>query len=199
MSTKTFKKGMLASSIALVLAGGATPFAMAAEEAKATDKEVERIQVTGIRGSLKANLNAKRFASAVIDSVSAEDIGKFPDKNVAETLSRIPGVTVNRDFGEGEGVTIRGFSPTQNLTLLNGQAVGILNQTGSNFNFELLASEMVGKVDVYKSPQADLEEGGLGGTVVVHTRRPLDMESGTFAGSIEGQYSEIPEKWDPSG
>ncbi|NQZ86535.1 MAG: TonB-dependent receptor [Colwellia sp.] len=204
MSTKTFKKGMLASSIALVLAGGATPFAMAAEEAKATDKEVERIQVTGIRGSLKANLNAKRFASAVIDSVSAEDIGKFPDKNVAETLSRIPGVTVNRDFGEGEGVTIRGFSPTQNLTLLNGQAVGtaqwfILNQTGRNFNFELLASEMVGKVDVYKSPQADLEEGGLGGTVVVHTRRPLDMESGTFAGSIEGQYSEIPEKWDPSG
>jgi iron complex outermembrane receptor protein len=205
--SKTFKKGVLASSIAMILAGGATPFAMAAEEAqdaKATDQEVERIQVTGIRGSLKANLNAKRFASAVIDSVSAEDIGKFPDKNVAETLSRIPGITVNRDFGEGEGVTIRGFSPSQNVTLLNGQAVGtaqwfILNQTGRNFNFELLASEMVGKVDVYKSPQADIEEGGLGGTVIVHTRRPLDMESGTFAGSIEGQYSDVPEKWDPSG
>lgn len=205
MSSKTFKKNVLASSIAMIIAGGATPFAMAAED-NAADKEkkIEVIEVRGIVGSLKTNLNAKRFSSAVVDSVSAEDIGKFPDKNVAETLSRIPGITVNRDFGEGEGVTIRGFSPNQNVTLLNGQAVGtaqwfVLNNTGRNFNFELLASEMVGKVDVYKSPQADIEEGGLGGTVIVHTRRPLDMEGGTFAGSLEAQYSDIPEKWDPAG
>jgi iron complex outermembrane receptor protein len=203
MSSKLFKKGVLASSIALILAGGTAPMVMAAEEEKA-DKEIEVIQVTGIRGSVKANLNAKRFANAIVDSVSAEDIGKFPDKNVADTLARIPGITVNRDFGEGEGVTIRGFSPSQNVTLLNGQAVGtaqwfILNQTGRNFNFELLASEMVGSVEVYKSPQADIEEGGLGGTVIVNTRRPLDMDGNTFAGSIEGQYSDVPEKWDPSG
>ena len=203
MSSKKFKKGVLASSISLILAGVTAPMVMAAEEEKA-DKDIEVIQVTGIRGSVKANLNAKRFANAIVDSVSAEDIGKFPDKNVADTLARIPGITVNRDFGEGEGVTIRGFSPSQNVTLLNGQAVGtaqwfILNQTGRNFNFELLASEMVGSVEVYKSPQADIEEGGLGGTVIVNTRRPLDMDGNTFAGSIEGQYSDVPEKWDPSG
>jgi iron complex outermembrane receptor protein len=207
MTTRKFNKitqcikfaGLLSTTLGTLAITSNTVLAQETE-----NDQVEVIQVKGIRGSMKANLNAKRFSNALIDSVSAEDIGKFPDKNVAETLSRIPGVTVNRDFGEGEGVTIRGFSPSQNVTLLNGQAVGtaqwfILNQTGRNFNFELLASEMVGKVDVYKSPQADLEEGGLGGTVVVHTRRPLDMESGTIAGSIEAQYSDVPEKWDPSG
>ncbi|MFQ3337420.1 MAG: iron complex outermembrane receptor protein [Colwellia sp.] len=205
MSTKTFKKGVLASSIAMILAGvSSQAIAVEVAASEINKDEVEVIQVTGIRGSIKANLNAKRYANAIVDSVSAEDIGKFPDKNVADTLARIPGVTVNRDFGEGEGVTIRGFSPSQNVTLLNGQAVGtaqwfILNQTGRNFNFELLASEMVGSVEVYKSPQADIEEGGLGGTVIVHTRRPLDMDGNTIAGSIEGQYSEVPEKWDPSG
>ena len=106
MSTKTFKKGMLASSIALVLAGGATPFAMAAEENKASDKEVERIQVTGIRGSLKENINAKRFADSVVDVITAEDIGKFPDKNVAESLSRITGVAVSREFVTLKTLTI---------------------------------------------------------------------------------------------
>ena len=82
MSTKYFKKGVLASSIAMVLAGGAAPYAMAAEEAKATNKEIEVIQVRGIRGSLKEALNQKRFADAVVDSISAEDIGKFPDRNI---------------------------------------------------------------------------------------------------------------------
>ena len=204
MNKSKFNKITRGIKVAFIMGtafGGVTVSSAYAQEPATDDTEV--IQISGIRGSLKANLNEKRFSNAIVDSISAEDIGKFPDKNVAETLARVPGVTINRDFGEGEGVTIRGFSPSQNVTLLNGQAVGtaqwfILNQTGRNFNFELLASEMVGKVDVYKSPQADLEEGGLGGTVLVHTRRPLDMESGTLAGSIEGQYSEVPDKWDPS-
>ncbi|TRY29827.1 TonB-dependent receptor [Aliiglaciecola sp. M165] len=170
---------------------------------ESADNNVEKIEVRGIRASSKENLNQKRFASAVVDVITAEDIGKFPDKNVADTLARVPGVTVSRDFGEGEGVTIRGFSPEQNTTLLNGQAVGtaqwfILRNTGRNFNFEMLASEMVAGVEVYKSPQADIEEGGLGGTVIVHTRKPLDMDSGTIAGSIEAEYSDISESWDPA-
>ncbi|MDC2889548.1 hypothetical protein PN838_13150 [Psychrosphaera sp. G1-22] len=98
---------------------------------------------------------------------------------------------------------MRGFTPNQNVTLLNGQGVGtaqwfVLNNTGRNFNFEMLASEMVGGLEVYKSPQADIEEGALGGTVIVNTRKPLEMESGTIAGSVDMQYSELPDEWDPS-
>ncbi len=106
MSTKTFKKGVLASSLAMILAG-VSSHAMAAEEAaSAVNKdEVEVIQVTGLRGSLKANVNAKRFADGVVDVISSEDIGKFPDKNVAESLARIPGVTIQRQFGEGSSVS----------------------------------------------------------------------------------------------
>jgi iron complex outermembrane receptor protein len=122
MSTQTFKKGVLASSIAMILAGASSQ-AMAAEEAasKVGKEEVEVIQVTGIRGSLKENINGKRFADSVVDVVSSEDIGKFPDKNVADSLARIPGITVSRDFGEGGQVSIRGTSPDLTLTTLNGQ------------------------------------------------------------------------------
>jgi len=118
MSTKTFKKGVLASSIAMILAG-VTSQAMAAEEAASeiNKDEVEVIQVTGIRGSLKASLNAKRFSNAVMDAVSSEDIGKFPDGDVGESLARIPGVAVNRQFGQGSQVSIRGASAQLTRTL----------------------------------------------------------------------------------
>ncbi|NVK24751.1 MAG: TonB-dependent receptor [Gammaproteobacteria bacterium] len=193
------------SAVALAIASSLTATnVMAQESGDAQAEEIETIQVSGIRASNKKNLNQKRFATSIIDAITAEDVGKFPDKNVAETLSRIPGVTISRDFGEGEGVTIRGFTPNQNVTLLNGQAVGtaqwfVLNNTGRNFNFEMLASEMVGDIQVYKTPQADIEEGALGGTVIVNSRKPLSMESGTIAGSVDMQYSELPDEWDPSG
>ncbi|TDF35848.1 TonB-dependent receptor [Alteromonadaceae bacterium M269] len=169
---------------------------------EANDDEVEVIEVRGLRASTKENLNRKRFSNVVADIITAEDIGKFPDKNVADTLARVPGVTIDRDFGEGDGVTIRGFSPEQNITLLNGQAVGtaqwfILRNTGRNFNYELLSSELISGVEVYKSTQADIEEGGLGGTVNVTTRKPLDLDSGTIFLSAEAQYSDIPDSVDP--
>ena len=191
MSTKTFKKGMLASSIALILAGGATPFAMAAEEVKAAEAETEVIEVRGIRGSLKANLNAKRFANAVVESVSAEDIGKFPDKNIAESLQRVSGVTINRGFtGEGNEVSIRGIDPQLTQVQLNGNFVastGWFSQSANNraFNMDLMPSELVAGVDVYKSPQANIDEGGVGGTIIMRTRKPLDMEANTIFGSVE--------------
>ena len=202
MSTKTFKKGMLASSIALVLAGGATPFAMAAEENKASDKEVERIQVTGIRGSLKENINAKRFADSVVDVITAEDIGKFPDKNVAESLSRITGVAVSREFGEGEKISIRGAGPKYNRTLLNGQTVGsadwfILDEANRSFNYTMLPSVIVSGLEVHKSATASMDEGSIGGTVVLNTRRPLDMDANSVSISLEAQYSDQSEETDP--
>jgi len=202
--SSTLKKAIQKINRRVIFAGSAAAVGYASTVAFAQEGklEEEEIIVTGIRGSLIQALDIKRDAVATVDAISAEDIGKFPDKNVADSLARIPGITINRDFGEGQGVTIRGFTPNQNKTMLNGQAVGtaqwfILNNTGRNFNFEMLASEMVGEVQVYKSPQADIEEGGLGGTVNVETRKPLDMDAHSFAGSIEGQYSSNPEKWDP--
>jgi iron complex outermembrane receptor protein len=164
---------------------------------------MEEIEVTGIRGSLKQALDTKRFSNSVVDAISSEDIGKFPDKNVAESLARIPGIAISRDFGEGAGVTIRGLEPALNLTQVNGQAVGtaqwfVLANASRNFNFEMLSSEMIAGVDVYKSAQANIDEGGLGGTVNLKTRKPLDMDANTVFLNVEGQYSDLPEEWDPS-
>jgi iron complex outermembrane receptor protein len=197
MSSKKFKKGMLASSIALVLAGGATPFAMAAEEVKAAVQETEVIEVRGIRGSLKQALNQKRFSNAVVDSISAEDIGKFPDRNIAESLQRIPGVTIGRSFaGEGGDVSIRGTNSELTQVSMNGNYVastGWFSQAAAkrSFDMDLLPPELVAGVDVYKSPTASLDEGGVGGTVVVRTRKPLELDSNTLFLSAEYQDNSL--------
>ncbi|WP_020208153.1 TonB-dependent receptor [Gilvimarinus chinensis] len=197
MGHRGFQKKMLASSIASCLL---LPVMAQAQE---TEQLFEEVVVTGIRGSLESSLDMKRDASSVVDAITAEDIGKFPDKNVAESLARIPGITIDRDFGEGQGVTIRGVAPDQNITLLNGQAVGtsnwfVLSNPTRNFNYEILASEMIAGVEVYKSAQADIDEGGLGGTVILRTRKPLDLDANTFHASIEGQYSSNGENFDPA-
>lgn len=182
----------------------ASVFAVPAAIAQTNEADnIEKIEVRGIRASSKANLNEKRFSNAVVDAINAEDIGQFPDKNVAESLSRIPGITIDRTFGEGQGVTIRGVQPDQNLTLINGQAVGtaqwfVLSDATRNFNFEILASEMVAGLEVYKSSQANIDEGALGGTVIIRTRKPMDLESGTIQFSTEAQYNDISEETDPS-
>lgn len=208
MSTKSFKKGVLASSIALILAGGATPFAMAAEDVNAAAEATEATEVTevievrGIRGSLKENINAKRFSNSVVDVITSEDIGKFPDKNVAESLSRITGVAVSREFGEGEKISIRGAGPKYNRTLLNGQTVGsadwfILDEANRSFNYTMLPSVIVEGLEVHKSATASMDEGSIGGTVVLNTRRPLDMDANTVSISLEAQYSDVSEETDP--
>ncbi|TRX55675.1 TonB-dependent receptor [Thalassomonas sp. M1454] len=202
MSSFKFQKHVLASSIAMVLAG-ASASAVAAEEAAANaDENIEVIEVTGIRGSNKKNLNAKRFSNASVDAISAEDIGKFPDKNVAESLQRIPGVTIQRQFGEGAAVSIRGAGQDLTLTTLNGQNVAstgwfVLEPAKRSFNYELLPSELVGDLEVYKTSQADLAEGGIGGTVIVNTRKPLDLDANTIYASVEGSYQSDSEETDP--
>ena len=193
----------LTRSVRLAIAMGAltsisAPIAVAQEAG-----ETEIIEVTGIRGSQKANINAKRFSNAIVDAITAEDIGKFPDKNVAETLARVPGITIDRDFGEGQGVTIRGVQPDQNLTLVNGQAVGtgqwfVLSDATRNFNFEILASEMIAGLEVYKSSQADIDEGALVGTVILKTRKPFDLDANSGQISVEGQYGDIADSLDPT-
>ena len=147
--------------------------APAAEQATAT--ELDTVTVVGIRGSLKQALDAKRDADNIVDVVTAEDVGKFPATNVAEAITIIPGVTIDKAFGQGEKVSILGTDPALNRTLLNGQTVAsadwfITDQPGRTFNYSLLAPQIVGRVDVYKSPEAHVDEGSIGGTVNIISR-----------------------------
>ena len=116
----------------------------------------------------------------------------------------VPGVTVDRQFGQGEKVSILGTDPALNRTLLNGQTVAsadwfILDSPGRTFNYALLAPQIVGRVDVYKSPEARIDEGSIGGTVIVSTRRPLDLKANTIAGSLAYLYNDRSEKGDVQG
>lgn len=180
----------------------ATGFSSSAMSQGAQTDEVEVIQVRGIRGSVVKSINAKRFANSIVDAVSSEDIGKFPDQNVAESLQRITGVSMSRNFGEGERISIRGTSENQNRTLLNGQAVGsadwwVDSSASRGFNYTMLPSEIVSGLEVYKSPEADIDEGSIGGTVIVKTRKPLDLEANKIAGSVIMQRSEVSGETDP--
>ena len=164
----------------------------------------QEIVITGFRQSIQASIAAKRRSSVIADVLTAEDIGKFPDKNVAEALQRIPGVVINREFGEGERVNVRGTAANLTKTLLNGHNVAtadwfILDQLAATraFNYLTLPSEVVGELEVYKSPQADIEEGGVGATINVHTRNPLALDPLTISASAQAVYSDRSGKWDP--
>lgn len=162
------------------------------------------IVVTGIRAALQASIQAKRKSTVIADIISAEDIGKFPDKNVAEALQRVPGIVINREFGEGERVSLRGTAPNLTKTLVNGHGIAtadwfILDQLSAtrSFNYLTLPAEIVGQLDVYKSSQADVEEGGIGGTINVHTRHPLDLPRWSLNASAQAAYTERSDKFDP--
>ena len=178
--------------------------------AQAREGQDGAIVVTGIRASIQASLNQKKRNDMVSEVITAEDIGKFPDKNVADSLGRLTGVNVVTGsaaaggFGENSSVSIRGTDPTLNLTLLDGHSIAtgdwfVLDQTsgGRSFDFSLLPSEIVGKLEVYKSSQADLPEGGIGGTVNLHSRMPLDLPSGTATVTAQANYNDLAAKWEP--
>ena len=170
----------------------------------------DQIVITGIRASIQASINAKRNNDMVSEVVTAQDIGKFPDKNVADSLGRLTGVNVVTGsaaaggFGENSTVSIRGTDPTLNLTLLDGHSIAtgdwfVLDQTsgGRSFDFSLLPSEIVGELEVYKSSEADLPEGGIGGTINLHSRMPLELPSGTFSLTAQANYNDLAGKWEP--
>ncbi|WP_235902581.1 TonB-dependent receptor [Sandarakinorhabdus oryzae] len=177
-----------ASVVALGVA--AQPALAQAQTAAAADEgNSEEIIVTGIRASLQKSLSVKRDALGVVDAISAEDIGKFPDTNLAESLQRITGVSIDRQNGEGSKVTVRGFGPDYNLVLLNGRqmpASGLGScceaPASRSFDFANLAAESVAGVEVYKSGRATLQTGGIGSVINIKTPRPLDRLG--FKGSI---------------
>jgi len=164
-------------------------------------EELEEVVVTGLRGSLKASMDIKRDAAGVVDAISAEDIGKFPDTNLAESLQRIPGVSIDRRNGEGSQVTARGFGPQFNLVTLNGRQIpgadGFSNgdiTTGGNgagtrsFNFAQLASEAISGVEVYKTGRADIPTGGIGAAINIKTARPFDNDGTVASLGAKGVY-----------
>lgn len=195
---------LASASFGTLLFAASTAHAQTPAAAPAADAADSEIVVTGIRGSLREAIDAKRDLSVIADVVTAEDVGKFPDKNVAEALQRVPGIVVNREFGEGERVSLRGTAPNLTKTLLNGHTVAtadwfILDQVAStrSFNYLTLPAEIIGRLEVYKSPQADVEEGGVGGTINVITRNPLDLDPLTLSASVQGVYSDLSGKFDP--
>jgi len=165
---------------------------------------VEEIVVHGFRASLQASMETKRDATVVEDVLTSEDVGKFPDKNVAEALQRLPGVVTTRDFGEGERINVRGTLDTLTKATLNGHSLStadwfILDQQNAtrSFNYLMLPADLIGKTEVIKTARADIEEGGIGGTVNIETRRPLDLESFTAFASLEAAHTELSGKTNP--
>jgi TonB-dependent receptor len=147
--------------------------------------EVEIIEIRGIRGALGRAMDTKRQAGGVIDSISAEDIGKFPDTNLAESLQRITGVSIDRAGGEGQKITVRGFGPQFNTVLVNGRQQAS-EDAGRDFNFDTIAAEMVKTLDVHKTSTARLQSGGIGSTINIKTAKPFALNGFKIAGSIKG-------------
>ncbi|NOU49177.1 TonB-dependent receptor [Pseudoalteromonas sp. JBTF-M23] len=167
MTTKHFNKSVLATSLSLILAGNFAPNAVAQEQ----QENIEVIEISGIKGSLIKSMDVKRSATGVVDAITAEDIGKFPDANLAESLQRITGVSIDRSNNEGSKVTVRGMGPEFNLVTLNGRQLPTVG--GRSFDFANIATEGVSAVEIYKTTKADLPSGGIGATVNMLTARPL--------------------------
>lgn len=181
MKPRSLSYGPVASTMSLILAV-VSASAVSAQDSNsdANVEEFEEIVVTGIRGSLQRAMDIKRNSKGVVDAISAEDMGKFPDTNLAESLQRVTGVSIDRQNGEGSKVTVRGFGPDFNLVTLNGRQMPVssIEATGASasrsFDFANLASEGVAGVQVYKSGRAEVPTGGIGATINIQTTRPLN-------------------------
>jgi iron complex outermembrane recepter protein len=153
------------------------------------------IVVTGVRASLLGAQARKENASQIVDSIVAEDIGKLPDQNTTDALQRVTGVQIERDYGEGSTVLVRGLSQVQ--TTLNGREI-FTAQGARGLNLQDVPAELLSGIDVYKSPSANLIEGGLGGLIDLRTRRPLDFKGFTLSGTAKGNYSDLVDAVTPS-
>ncbi|MBB1339438.1 TonB-dependent receptor [Pseudoalteromonas sp. SR44-2] len=195
-----FSKLSKSSLYLSVLSALGSGYAYADQEAlnAINKKEMEVIEVRGIRSSMAENLDVKRMSGSVVDAITAEDIGKFPDKNVADSLQRVPGVVIERDGGEGSSVSIRGLSSELTFTQLNGNFIASSpGEPSRSFDYALLPSSMIESVEVYKSPEARLDEGGVGGTVLMHSRKPLNMDANSGVFNIESTYADVTKEYEP--
>ncbi|MBT8068564.1 MAG: TonB-dependent receptor [Gammaproteobacteria bacterium] len=173
MQDSSFTRKPLAVAVAVAVG---TAFASPSEAVAQEGEVIEEIVTTGIRSSLTRSMDIKRTSRGVVDAISAEDIGKFPDANLAESLQRITGVSIDRQRGEGSQVTVRGFGPEFNLVTINGRQMPTHNGVTRSFDFADLASEGVAGVQVYKTGRADVPSGGIGSTINILTPDPLAGE-----------------------
>lgn len=193
--SRGFAKSLLCLSVLTAI--GAHAQAQETDEQQQA-QETEVIQIRGIRASASENLAVKRLSNSVVDAITAEDIGKFPDKNVADSLQRVPGVVIQRDGGEGATVSIRGLSSDLTFTQLNGNFIASSpGEPSRSFSYALLPSTMIERVEVFKSSEARLDEGGIGGTVLMHSRKPLSMDKNSGVLNVEYTNSDITDKYEP--
>jgi outer membrane receptor for ferrienterochelin and colicin len=182
----------LAAAVALANAGMLMPAqaqtgdpAVAEGQATGTGLVLEEVIVTGIRQSLANSADIKRDSQGVVDAITAEDIGKFPDSNLAESLQRITGVSIDRVGGEGSRVTVRGFGGDFNMVTLNGRQMPTANleinsaSAKRSFDFATLSSDSITAVEVFKTGKANLLSGGIGSTINIKTMRPLEKPACT--------------------
>ncbi|MBB6095467.1 TonB-dependent receptor [Povalibacter uvarum] len=205
--SKKISCAVKALSPALVLAISSA----AAQEAStpngaANGANLEEVVVTGYRASLESALAEKREQSGVVDVIKAEDIADFPDSNLAESIQRVPGVSISRVAGEGKAITVRGLNPSFTRVRINGMeaqsaASGTVSDRGANlgrgFDFNVFASELFNTIAVRKTTSAEIVEGSLGATVDLTTARPFDFPGLTFVTSVQGNYNDLSEDVEP--
>lgn len=175
----------------------ATTAPQTADAAPAPAADAEII-VTGFRRSLDAALNVKRQSVAAVDAIVAEDIAKFPDQNLAESLQRIPGISIQRDAGEGRAITVRGLGAQFTRVRVNGMETVATSTDGASanrdraFDFNVFASELFNSIVVHKTAEASLDEGSLGAVVDLNTGNPLGGKAGfTFVASVQASYNDL--------
>jgi len=181
--------------------------APAPQPAPVAETEATEVVVKGTRGALMKARDLKRRAPNIIESIVAEDIGKMPDTNLAESIQRIPGVAMTREGGEGRNITLRGFSPDFTRTTLNGMEVpassdgldsgGVTLNAGRAFDFHVFAAELFNRIDVEKTQKASTEEGGIAGTVDLYSGRPFDYKGFTLSVNAQDDYNSLTTKNDP--
>lgn len=190
-TNRSFKKKIIASAIASCAALGMSTQVLA----QGNDGSIEEVIVTGVKAALISAMETKRDASGVVDAIDAQDIGKFPDTNLAESLQRIPGVSIDREGGEGKYVTVRGFGPGFNVTTLNGRQLTSEN-INRDFEFDTLGSEMISGLVINKTGSALTDSGGIGAIVDIRTSRPFDVGN-RIAGSLQLNYETLAEESAP--
>ncbi|MDB5933182.1 MAG: TonB-dependent receptor [Massilia sp.] len=196
-----FKQKPAAAAVSMALWSLAIPAIAQTQDST----QMQTVEVTGIRASLAKSLNVKKNASANVEVITAEDVGKMPDKNLADSLQRLAGVAVRTDYDEAEKVSMRGTNPDMSLILFNGHTVSggdwyVADQGSSSrsTSLSLMPSSVLNQAVVYKTPQANLADGGLAGTINVTTRKPLSQKE-KFSGAITlgATYAQLPGKTTP--
>jgi TonB-dependent receptor len=199
----SFRRTRLASACGLLLAGvtvahaqGAAPAGTPASGAAGDRSDVQSVTVTGIRASLDTSMALKRDAHGIVDGITAEDVGKFPDTNLAEAMQRISGVSIDRAAGEGAKITVRGFGPDYNMILLNGRQLptSTVLATGAStsraFDFANLASESISSLEVWKTSKVSQPAGGIGATINIKTARPLEQHGRVASIGVKAGYDQ---------